>query len=415
MSTYNINLYEVCYSLSDALDLVGVMNIHHGKRVAYMAAECAKVLGWSDAQLDTLYQAAILHDCGVSKTIVHQRLSQLDWENDQEHCLDGARLLMTCPLLSDLAEIIRFHHSHWQQLKDLDLPWQTKLYANCIFLADRLDILTLTAVTDQSNILLFRDEILKTLVALKDDWFCPELMDALLEVTRSEAFWFRLESGQINGYTHDWLSHNNCKSIEFAELRSLFHLFSVIVDAKSSFTKQHSEGVAKLARFIGELSHLPERSCELLELSGLLHDLGKLRVPDELLDKPGRLTEDEYTLVKRHSFDTFNVLKNIQGLQDVALWAAYHHERIDGSGYPYHLQQTSISAEARIIAVADVFQALAQNRPYRTSLPPEQILHILREQVESGQLDQDIFNLVATHLQACWEIAISPETTPTPN
>lgn len=406
MSTYNINLHQAVYSLSDALDLVGVTHIHHGKRVAYMAAEVARHLGWDNRRLDDLFQAGILHDSGVSKTYIHSRLTQLQWEDEAEHCEAGAQLLNSTPLLAKLADIVRYHHTHWSALQKLDLPEEIKWSANCIYMVDRVDILTLNALKNQSNILLGKDETRRQVLEKSGDWFCPELVEAFLEVSASEAFWFRLESEHINGYTATWISHEQNRDISFSDLRGLVHLFSVIVDAKSTFTREHSDGVANLARYLGQLFNLSERNCEMLEMAGLLHDLGKLRVPDEFLEKTQRLTPEEYTIVQRHSFDTFNILKNIHGLQEVALWAGQHHERVDGSGYPYHLVKRELSLEARIIAVADVFQALAQKRPYRDALPAGQVMAILREQADNDKLDADIVRKVEEHLQACWEAAL---------
>lgn len=406
MTEYNINLHEAVYSLSDALDLVGVTHIHHGKRVAYMAAEVAKHLGWQGQQLDDLFQAAILHDAGVSKTYIHARLTQLQWEDEADHCEAGARLLASTPLLSKLADIVRYHHTHWEDLKTRDLPDVIKLSANCLYMVDRVDILTLASLKDQSNILLGRNQTRDLIRSKSGEWFCPELAEAFLEVSASEAFWFRLESEHVNGYTATWIAHEQNRDISFSDLRGLIHLFSVIVDAKSTFTREHSEGVANLARYLGGLFELSERNCEMLEMAGLLHDLGKLRVPDEFLEKTQRLTAEEYTIVQRHSFDTFNILKNIRGLQEVATWAGQHHERIDGSGYPYHLVKGQLSLEARIIAVADVFQALAQKRPYRDALPKDKVMDILRDQAEDGKLDEDIVLRVEENLQECWEAAL---------
>lgn len=405
MSKYNVNIHHACYSLSDALDLVGVTNIHHGKRVAYIAAECIKQIGWRGTLLDNLFHAGIMHDCGVSKTIIHSHLKQLEWEGEEDHCQAGADLLLQCPPLANLSAIVRHHHTHWSNLKNLDLPEEIKLSANCIYLADRVDMLTITALNREPNILLNKDETVRQILNKNGDWFCPELIEAFLQISSSEAFWFCLESEHINGYAAEWITPEQNKEIDFSELRSLVRIFSVIVDAKSTFTKKHSDGVASLARLLGELHHLPERSCEMLELAGLLHDLGKLRVPDELLEKPGKLTQEEYSIVKRHSFDTFNILKSIQGFQEIALWAGQHHERIDGAGYPYHLNKNKISLEARIIAVADVFQALVQKRPYREPLPLEDILSALAAHVANGKLDQAIVQIVQENAQACWAAA----------
>jgi HD-GYP domain-containing protein (c-di-GMP phosphodiesterase class II) len=371
-----------------------------------MAAECGKKFGWKLQDLDNLFLASILHDCGVSKTIIHSRLKQFEWESEYEHCRAGATILKNCTPLSKYADIVLHHHTHWCDLKSLDLPETVKLFANCIYLADRVDILSLASLTDQSNILLGVDEILKKIGDKKGDWFCPELVDAFMKVSRTEAFWLRLEGDYVNGYASEWILHEKKKYIEFDQLRQLVHLFSLIIDAKSAFTSHHSDRVAKLARLLGELLNLPAKKCEMLELAGLLHDLGKLRVPDELLDKAGILTSDEYVIIKRHSFDTFNILNNIKGLKTITQWAAQHHERIDGSGYPFHFYLENISLESRIIAVADIFQALAQKRPYRNGFSLKEVLQILNEQVAIGKIDGNIVKLVAQNMDVCWQAAI---------
>ena len=405
VSIFNINLHEAIYSLSDALDLVGVTHIHHGKRVAYMATECGKYLGWHGRRLDDLFQAAILHDCGVSKTAVHLRLAQFEWELESEHCQAGAALLSASPLLRHLAPVVLQHHTHWSALKDLDLPEEETLNANCIYLVDRVDILSLKYLLSDTDILLGKDEIRSAILEKSGDWFCPELVDAFMEISDSEAFWFSLETDRINSYVASWLSESASQGMTFEELRSLVHLFSRIVDAKSTYTKQHSDGVAHLARLIGTLFEFPEETCEMLELAGLLHDIGKLRVPDELLEKPGKLTKAETITMLRHSFDTYCILKNIRGFEKIALWAAQHHERVDGSGYPYHTKNEHLSLEARIVAAADVFQALAQRRPYREPMNTTQIIDILKQQVENDKLDRKVVAMIETHLHACWQAA----------
>ncbi|MBP9905479.1 MAG: HD domain-containing protein [Rhodoferax sp.] len=416
MSQFQINLHEAIYSLSDALDLVGVTHIHHGKRVAFMAAEVGKLLQWPKAQLDDLFQAAILHDSGVSKTAVHAKLAQLEWELEGEHCQIGADLLASCALLRGLAPVVRYHHTHWHALEPMDLPLPVRLAANCIYMVDRVDILTLKYLNAGADILLGKDDIRQQILAHRGDWFCPQLVDAFMELSESEAFWFMLESDHVNGYVATWLSETTGQSMAFEDLSSLMHIFSSIVDAKSAFTKEHSDGVASLARFLGQQLQISDDRCDMLELAGLLHDIGKLRVPDELLEKPGPLTEVEKRTMSRHSFDTYNILCNIKGLEQVALWAAQHHERVNGTGYPYHTRAGGISLEARIVAVADVFQALAQARPYRPPMRPNEILAVLQQQVDCGKLDPQVVDCVRDNLQPCWHAAmqVRPNREPQP-
>lgn len=406
MGQYNINLHEAIYSLSDALDLVGVTHIHHGKRVAFMAAECAKRLGWQGRRVDDLFQAAILHDCGVSKTVVHERLAQFAWEQENDHCLLGEQLLKSCPLLEPLSPVVRYHHTHWSALKDMDLPEEIKWNANCIYMVDRVDVLSLAFLVDENNLLLGREHIREKIYEKRGDWFSPELVDAFMAVSSSEAFWLSLENEHVDGYVSVWLSETQQQPMDFEALRSIVSIFSYIVDAKSAFTRQHSDGVARLARYLGTLFELSEDSCEMLELAGLLHDIGKLRQPDALLEKAERLTPEEYAHIQRHSFDTYSILHNIKGMETITQWAAQHHERSDGSGYPYHLKNGRLSLEARIVAVADVFQALAQKRPYRESQKPDVIMGILNEMVDDGKLDREVVMQVHKHLDECWQQAL---------
>jgi HD-GYP domain-containing protein (c-di-GMP phosphodiesterase class II) len=359
--------------------------------------------------MDDLFQAAILHDCGVSKTQVHARLAQFEWENEAEHCLLGADLMESCSLLRPLSNLIRYHHTHWNDLQDVALAPEEKLAANCIYLADRVDISCLGARGKSGNLLLTKDDVCARIYEKRGTWFEPFLVDCFTAVAASEAFWFALEGEHVSGYIAHWIFDSEVVEIGFHELRNLVRVFSRIVDAKSSFTHEHSEGVASLARYLGERFDLPERTCEMLELAGLLHDLGKLRVPDELLEKNGKLTQLEYANVQRHSFDTYSILKKIHGLEEISLWAGQHHERIDGSGYPYHRSAEEISFESRIVAAADVFQALAQTRPYRGPLPPSEILTILKEQAQGGKLDRTIVDAIIRDVDACHEVAIAPE------
>jgi HD-GYP domain-containing protein (c-di-GMP phosphodiesterase class II) len=283
---------------------------------------------------------------------------------------------------------------------------EVKLSANCIYMVDRVDISSLEFLIDESNLLLGREAIRQKIDSKRGDWFCPELVDAFMEVSKSEAFWLSLENEHVSGYVSEWLAETQCREMAFQDLRSIVYIFSYIVDAKSPFTKSHSDGVAKLGRYLGELFELGEQSCEMLELAGLLHDIGKLRQPDELLDKPGKLTQEEYAHIQRHSFDTYIILKGIHGLEKITKWAAQHHERIDGSGYPYHSDHEGISLEARIVAVADVFQALAQKRPYREPMSTEEIMDVLNKMVDDGKLDGNVVQCVANNLQNCWESAL---------
>lgn len=402
----NINVRQLIYTLSDALDLVGVSDTHHGKRVAYMSNLVGKNLNWSEAWLDELFEASILHDCGVSQTNVHAKLTQLQWEEESDHCEVGSILLQKSSQLMHLAPIIKYHHTHWDKLQTLDIPEHFKQFANCIYLVDRVDILTLTSCKGKSNVLLGTADTISTINKFKGSWFSPVLVESFNQVAAAESFWLGLENVESNPSAESWINKESIHSIQFTKLKELISIFSSIVDAKSQFTREHSQGVAKLSKLIGRFLGLDQKHCDMLEIAGLLHDLGKLRTPDEYLEKPSKLTEDEFAMIKRHSFDTFKILNKINGLDQIVAWAFQHHEWLNGKGYPSHIKAEDLCLEARIIAVADVFQALAQKRPYRDSLPAETIANFLKEEVGRSHLDSKIVNQVIDHLQDCWREAL---------
>jgi putative nucleotidyltransferase with HDIG domain len=407
MSKFSLNLHEVIVSLSDALDLVAVDQAHHSKRVAYMATQCAKALNWSTERVDDLFLAAILHDCGVSNTDIHTKLTYFEGTNVGNHCVTGAQLVEKIPLLAHLSDYILHHHTPWKELVGHDLPDAVKIAANCIYMVDRADILAANALEIDANILANRNEIRRQIKAKKDHWFHPDLVDMFIELSASEAFWLTLEKVHRTGNTSFCIANNSTQDIEFDDLKSIVSLFSNIVDAKSNYTVNHSAGVANLSRHLGELFTLSEHTCDQLELAGLVHDLGKLRIPDKILNKADKLSQGEYFIVQRHSFDSYDILKDIKGFEDISRWAAQHHERVDGSGYPYRNNTQVLSIEAKIVAVADVFQALSQKRPYRDEFSTDDIVSILQQEKQAGKLDKEVVAMVEKNLAGCWQSAIS--------
>ena len=384
------DLRHVIYALSDALDLVGIDDVAHGKRVGIMAAECARQMGLDDTATTFLFDLGLLHDIGVSSTHVHQHLvGEFDWAGSQDHAIVGHRLLAGFKPLATMAEPIRYHHTRWDKLLATGVdPWVAR-QANLILLVDRVDALTAPYYAS-NTMLLHKDAIREQIRQRAGTYFDPELVDGFLAASRSEAFWLLLEPRSIQCYLQDMLLRGERCLASFEELKHLATIFSCIVDAKSPFTAEHSLGVARLSRLLAEKMGVSASNCDKLEIAGLLHDLGKLRVPDEILDKPAKLDPDERMIINAHSFETFQILRNIDGFEEISRWAAYHHEEPDGSGYPFRLSAEAMPLEARILRVADIFQAMAQDRPYRQSLSAAEVVAFLDKLVADGRLDGEI-------------------------
>lgn len=168
---------------------------------------------------------------------------------------------------------------------------------------------------------------------------------------------------------------------------------SEAVDAKDRYTSGHSKRVAEYARMLSKRMGMSEEEQEEIYRAGLLHDIGKIRIPVEIINKAGKLTDEEYNIIKIHPVTSYNILRGIAGNNLIAIAAKYHHERYDGRGYPNGLSGDMIPLVARILAVADTYDAMTSNRSYRKALPQE----VVRAEIEKGrgtQFDPDIAALM---------------------
>ncbi len=401
-----IDLRQLVMTIANTVDLVGVDDVMHGRRVGMLAREMAIRMGWSEAAQSILYDAGLLHDCGVSSTRVHRRLViDLEWSGAEEHCVRGYELLVDFPPLAHLAPIIRYHHSSWDWLERQALPGDTARFANLIYLADRIDVLAAPYHADQT-ILAHADGIRTRLADARGRLFSPELLDAFEQISQEEAFWLALQPEWVQRYQTDMESRGELRMIGWLEFKQCAGIFSHIIDAKSPYTEQHSQGVARLSRHLARRFGLDEATCEKIEVAGLLHDIGKLQIPDEIIEGRNALTTHEFDIMKSHSYGTLQVLKRLHAIAEIAHWASLHHETPDGHGYPFRIGGAALPIQARIINVADIFQALAQDRPYRGSMAPDRILAILQERAEQGRADPDVVALVADDLADCYRIAL---------
>ena len=408
--TLTIDLRQMILAIETAVSLVGMNDTNHGKRVGFIATQLGQRLGFSEPDLQFAFELGLLHDCGVSTEQMHASLvNHFDWIDAHIHCEIGSRLLRDFAPLARFATPILHHHTPWERLKTLGLPVQVARMANLAFLADRVDVLG--AMHYSSDILLARKEIARSIAGHAGTYFDPRLVDAFVELERSEAFWIALEDRHITRYAWDMGLFESRVPLTLEHLRQLSLILSYVVDQKSPFTARHSVRVADVARYLAAAYGLSPEQCAKVEVAGLLHDLGKLHTPDRILEKPGPLDEAERSIMDQHSYETYEILRHIRGLGDIARWAAYHHEGMDGTGYPFHPRKEDLATEARILAVADVFQALVQDRPYRRGMELAQILPILEGMGAKGKLDPLVVDLARDRAEECLCIAkgLSPE------
>lgn len=405
-----IKLQQAITSLTSALDFVGVDEVHHGKRVALMGGAIAVEMGWDRAAVRDMMYAGMLHDCGVSRAREHRQLSAtLEWEGAEEHCLRGEEYLLACPPLAHFAGIVRWHHTRWEALLKQALSREQRWQANLVFLADRADILLAPYVAGQSlknEILWEHPKIVGRLSSLKNSLFSPDLVAAFGRAASRESFWLCMDPAYIEEEVEERMQDADATQLDTSDALAVAGLFARTVDAKSSYTLEHSTRVARIARHLAQICGIGGEDLDKIEIAGLLHDIGKLRVPEEIIDKPGPLTGQERAFVMRHSYDTGRLLKKVFPGQPIADWASMHHENLLGTGYPEHRAASCIPREARLIAVADIFQALSQQRPYRARLGAGEVMAKLDELLKLGRVDREMVDLLRANLDSCYALAV---------
>jgi HD-GYP domain-containing protein (c-di-GMP phosphodiesterase class II) len=210
-------------------------------------------------------------------------------------------------------------------------------------------------------------------------WFDPQVADAFLALPDSDVLFADLAGDRFAEAPVE----NALVSADDGRIDRIAEAFASMIDAKSPFTASHSERVSAYAVGIGRTLGWEERDLRDLRRAGLLHDIGKLGVSNTILDKPGKLDDDEFAAIKRHPVLTERILAHVPAFAPIALASAAHHEKLNGSGYPYNLEGPQLTPYSRALAVADVYEALTADRPYRDGMAPEQALEIMRR--DAGQ------------------------------
>jgi HD-GYP domain-containing protein (c-di-GMP phosphodiesterase class II) len=220
--------------------------------------------------------------------------------------------------------------------------------------------------------------------ARRGTWFDPCLVDALFSIRPDAPFWRDLGGDDDLRKLSALEPEGDAVVATEDRLDAIAEAFARVIDAKSPWTYQHSTGVADTAVAIGQQLGLSAQTLRVLRRTALLHDLGKLGVSNLILDKPAKLTDDEFRAMKRHPEHTSQILARVSCFAPLVENAAAHHERLDGRGYHRGLDGDHLSLEARVLAVADISDALRSSRPYRAGLPEERVIDIMRREMASA-------------------------------
>jgi len=387
-SQLSVNLGNLLLSLSEVADLANPLVAQHQHRTAFIALELSKTANLGPEITENIFTAALLHDIGaisVEEKIAIHSFQKID---ENIHTIRGEVLLEQIPWLRKISKIVRNHHRNWNDWNDgIDNP--VVFSSQIILLSDYVERL----VNRNKYILHQVNDIVSAIKKLSGTVIHKNIVTYFLDLSKREEFWLDLTSPHLYS-----LLLNNGKfkniQIELDDVSLISNLYRDLIDFKSRFTATHTSGVSECAVKLSELLGLAELDVKSMRIAGNFHDIGKLVIPNSILEKPSKLTVDEFAIIRCHTYHTFRTLNSIGGLERIAEWAAYHHEKLDGSGYPFHLTSEEIGTGSRIMAVADIFTAISEDRPYRKGMDKNEIYKIIKTQANENLLDKRIVELL---------------------
>lgn len=392
-SDFRINLWEIVSPLAKTVDMMSPDLAEHHMRVAYLALRIAEQCDVPAEERRDIVIAAALHDIGAFS--LQERLDILEFEekSPMRHAIAGHLLLKDFDLLGNAAEIIRYHHLRWLYGKGEECAGaKVPRGSHIVHLADRVAVL----MKRDKPILGQTDTICRLIREGEGAVFAPHYAEAMRHLADKDYIWLEATSNWIEPILRKrvWTQH---KEIDLDGLLRFSELLCHLIDFKSPFTASHSSGVAASAVELGKLAGFSSDECIMLRIAANLHDLGKLAIPSELIEKNGKLTDDEWQTMRTHVYYTYHVLDPIEALSVITSWGALHQERLDGSGYPFSYGANDLTIGSRIMAVADIFTAITEDRPYRKGMDKDAAISTLQNMVAKGEIDGNLVNLIQTH------------------
>lgn len=387
-SSTKIHPMSFIKAISNALELSssGISKHHH--RTAIIAWHIGKYLNISQDELEILIYSSLIHDIGAASNWEEKHyIATMDYDNRIfNHAEVGYNILKESHQLSILSEPIRYHHDRYNGgnpsgLKGEEIP----LISRILHIADRIEV----QINKNFHILKQRSNIISNIE--NNNIFDPNLVQSVKDLSKTDYFWLDIVNSQYEKrFFNDLNFLGKSLLFDIDDMIIIAEIFSKVVDATSHFTAEHSKNVAKVAKFLAKKRGFSDDETKQFYLAGLLHDLGKLAVPNEILNKTDRLTKDELDIIKQHPYYSHRILEQVDGFEKIASWVGTHHETLDGEGYPYRLKAEKIDLGSRVIAVADVFTALIEDRPYKGGMTIDEAFHIIDDMVCKSKLDSGI-------------------------
>ena len=379
----------LCRVFSRGLDIIEEEQIgaseHHSMRVAALCAAMGKKLGYDDDTRSALATCALFHDNALTEH--HLSLMELNsyGPNMILHCKKGQDNVSWLPFKKDISGMILYHHEKGHgkgpfKKKEGEYPFEAAL----ISVADSVDIYYKLQNINADRL----SNLQKHLTERPDAYATGAAMDVLLEVLNREMLESLRDeniSKTLDNILPQWEVDVTDKSVI-----GIAGFIAHMIDYKSNFTQKHTSQIANRAWLMAKHYGYCQEERAALYLAASLHDIGKIATPIDVLEKPGKLSYEEFEIIKKHVRDTHDWLSEIPNFELIRNWAANHHEKLDGSGYSSGKKAIELDFNSRLIACLDIYQAVSEARPYHDARPHNQTMSILYNMSAKAFIDSRI-------------------------
>ena len=373
-------------------ELLGA-STNHGKRIAVLCAKMGKVLGKSPEEIASLANCALLHDNALTEYILAERMGRQHDPAMKKHCEFGQRNVGTLGFKTNVKDFILYHHEKADGKGPFGIrEGEGPVEAELIAIADTIDVAHHLQRLEPEGYSFLRRFIAQE----AGKTFSKTAAEAMLEIFD----WPTVASlaDDVIRETAEAAFIPWSVDVEADSIFGLAGFVSRIIDYKSSFTQRHSTQIANKAWFMGGYYKYNKEERTKLYLAAAFHDLGKLKTPTEILEKPGKLTDEEFLIIKDHVRQTWELLKDIDGFESICAWASNHHETLTGGGYSFGKKAEELDFNSRLMACIDVYQAVSEERPYHPARNHEETMQVLFNMADSGKLDRNIANDISLAL-----------------
>ena len=388
-----LTLKELAVPMIKAIDSFNYLLKNHHRRVGVACYHIGRQLNLDKEELLELVIAATLHDIGALSIQERDMLVKEDVENPEPHCLMGYQMLSNFEAFRPIAKIIRHHHIRYEDALRMNTD---EVDDGCfiLHLADRVDVL----IAPDEFILMQKARVTEHIRQKVGTVFHPKVFEAFLKASKSDIFWIDINNMTIE-QLFDKLDFTLDFDLTFDMILDFAQTISKIIDFRSRFTVSHSYTVAQLAGLIGTFFRWDEVDCKKLKIAGYLHDVGKIGIDPGIIEKPGKLTDEEFQMIKLHPYFTDQILHELnesEWFKDIVDWAGNHHENIQGTGYPHALSGDEVHEGTKILAFSDVITALMEDRPYRKGMPIDEAFSLIKDNIAS-KISMEIFEELQEH------------------